>query len=239
MRFQQTKNRVLNLFDENEVRRWIDEKKYHQKRDLVETLSNGTKIFISHIGYKSTLRKGRVIYDYRVDIEKGSIRTSLSHNNIILDIYNKVLNGKLNHKLFLKHLVLSSKESDFDIEGLQKECSYIPTNPPNKLLDYFENIHKNLNKPFNRVGNESDLTFEELFYSILYISIQEDINYPIKNNFEGRRMCYSRYIETLYIFENRNRKIEEVIERSLVHKRTTFWEELNYSFLKNIKLFLW
>lgn len=151
------------------------------------------------------MKNKKIIYDYRVDIEKEDLKTALSHNNIILDIYNKMSKGGMNHKVFQKHLVQSSIDGDFNIDEVTKECSYHSVNPTIELVDYFDKVHKKLNKDFNRKGNRYDLTFEELFHSILYISVQEDINYPISENFEGRKMCFTRYIETLFLFED-NRK---------------------------------
>ena len=239
MRFEETKLKLIELFDDIKVKEWISKKEYHKERIMVEKLSNGTKIYISFIGYKTQIKNGNIVYDYRVDLEKDDLSTSLSHNNIVLDIYNKVLNGKMNHKVFLKYLVKSSTNRDFNLNEVEKNCKYNSTDPNKDLIDFFDSTHKKLNKSFNKKGNKYDLTFEELFTSILYISVQEDINYPIKKNYEGRKMCFTRYIETLYLFENNNKKLEDIIKRSLSHYRPTLWEELNYSFLKNIKLFVW
>ena len=234
MRFKETKIELINLFKEVDIKDWIEKKVFHKKRILVKELSNKTKIYISFIGYKTKVVNNKIIYDYRVDIEKNELSTSLSHTNIILDIYNKVLNGKMNHKVFMKYLGGSSFENDFELDTLNKNCLYRPVNPTKNIIDTFTEIHEKLNKSFNKSGNKYDLTFEELFNSILYISIQEDINYPINEGFEGRKMCFLRYVETLYLFENSNKSLEDVISRSLSYKRPKKWKELKHSFLKNI-----
>ena len=234
MKFKETKIKLINLFQKVDVKDWVEKKIFHKKRILVEELSNNTKIYISFIGYKTKVVNNKIIYDYRVDIEKNGLSTSLSHTNIILDIYNKVLNGKMNHKAFMKYLVNSSFESDFDLDELKKNCLYESVNPTDDLIKTFTEIHEKQDKSFNKNGNKYDLTFEELFNSILYISVQEDINYPIDKNFEGRKMCFLRYIETLYLFENSNKNLQDVISRSLSYRRPSKWKELNHSFLKNI-----
>lgn len=86
MRFKETKIELINLFKEVDIKDWIEKKVFHKKRILVKELSNKTKIYISFIGYKTKVVNNKIIYDYRVDIEKNELSTSLSHTNIILDI---------------------------------------------------------------------------------------------------------------------------------------------------------
>ena len=89
-------------------------------------------------------------------------------------------------------------------------------------------------KKLNIIGSSFDLTIEELFTSIKWIVLQEDINYPISSGFEGRKMPYSRYIEAVYTTESNGRTIENVIQRALAHFRPTQWKDMDYSFRKNI-----
>lgn len=235
MRFGQVSVDLLRSFQSiPNIIKEIEDKNYHQHSIVVEKLSNGSEISIHFVGYKSKVVDGKVVYDYRVDLNKSGLITSLSHANIICDIYNKVKYGGLNHKSFQQAIIESAKEGDFNFSDLESTYPYEQCRPNQEVIELFSSIHRKLKKGFNSIGNTNDLTFEELFKSILYISVQEDLNYPIESGFEGRRMCFARYIETLYLFEETERTLFDVLARTLSHKRQSKWKELNYSFLKKI-----
>ena len=100
----------------------------------------------------------------------------------------------------------------------------------NHLLIRVKNAHGD--KKYNPVGNSFDLTLEELFCSIKWIVLQEDINYPIP--FEGRRMPLARYLETIFITQNNSHTLEDVIKRALFHSRPTQWTDMDYLFRDQI-----
>lgn len=56
-------------------------------------------------------------------------------------------------------------------------------------------------------------TFEELTSLMFYISIQEDINYPMPR-YMGRTMCYFRYLEAVYCKVNSHHLMEDAIEKA-------------------------
>lgn len=55
--------------------------------------------------------------------------------------------------------------------------------------------------------------FEVLTDLMFYIAIQEDINYP-NDRFQGRKMCFYRYLEAIYCKVNTNHQIEEAIDKA-------------------------
>ncbi len=102
------------------------------------------------------------------------------------------------------------------------------------MIKRIDKAHKN--KDFNHEGNRWDFNFEELFFSIGWIVIQEDLNYPIEEGYEGRKMPLARYIETIYCSQNQDHELEEVIKRAILHnKRPRRWREMDYSFVNDIR----
>ena len=51
---------------------------------------------------------------------------------------------------------------------------------------------------------------------MFYIAIQEDINYP-GERFQGRKMCFYRYLEALYCKVHSNHLIEEAIDKAVAY----------------------
>ncbi len=57
-------------------------------------------------------------------------------------------------------------------------------------------------------------TFEELTSLMFYIAIQEDINYP-EAHYQGRKMCFYRYLEAVYCKVNTNHEIGEAFDKAV------------------------
>lgn len=237
MEYKKTRKKLLQLFKKNNFFGLVKIKNYHKKTEKVYTCSNASEIFVVYPGYKAKIKDGKIAsYDFRVDIEKNGVRASLSHANIIVDIYNKCSNGYVKINLLEKVLVEISQEGEFKLNKYPEVARYKPCLPPTqRLLEIVEEAHKNIGRIFNKEGNKWDLNFEELLYSIKWIVIQEDLNYPIKNGFEGRKMPFARYMEAVYCCKNDKHRISEVIERALAHHRPTKWKGMDYSFLNNVR----
>ena len=60
---------------------------------------------------------------------------------------------------------------------------------------------------------EHGFSFEKLTDLMVYIAIQEDINYP-DERFQGRKMCFYRYLEAIYCKVNNNHKISEAVKKA-------------------------
>lgn len=69
--------------------------------------------------------------------------------------------------------------------------------------EYYEDI--DFNKGFS---------FKELTDLMFYIAIQEDINYP-ELHYQGRKMCFYRYLEAIYCKNNKSHTIEEAIQKAI------------------------
>ncbi|MCM1186743.1 MAG: hypothetical protein NC251_09490 [Lachnoclostridium sp.] len=72
------------------------------------------------------------------------------------------------------------------------------------------NMHKSLNPAF-----EQGFSFEVLTDLMFYIAIQEDINYPTER-FQGRKMCFYRYLEAIYCKVHTNHQFEEAVDKATV-----------------------
>lgn len=58
--------------------------------------------------------------------------------------------------------------------------------------------------------------FNVLTDLMFYIAIQEDINYP-GSRFQGRKMCFYRYLEAIYCKVHTNHSIEEAIKKATAY----------------------
>lgn len=69
-----------------------------------------------------------------------------------------------------------------------------------------------------------ELSFGELTALMFYIAIQEDINYP-ETYYQGRKMCFFRYLEAIYCKIGKNHSLEEAVERAEARgKIPSFWQ---------------
>ena len=231
MKFIETKEYLVDLFKSNNFEEDARNNCLHTNLLEVEALSNGSKIFVSFPGYKC-IRYNEIVYDYRVDISKNEDRVTLSHANIITDLFNKVKNVGMAPMELANALIESSIESTFELDKVVNNLKYNPVKPNKDLISRVNTAHGN--KTYNQLGNSFDLTIEELFSCIKWIVIQEDINYPISSHCQGRRMPFSRYIEAVFTAQSNTHRIEEVIQRALSHFIPPEWDEINYTFALKI-----
>lgn len=73
------------------------------------------------------------------------------------------------------------------------------------------NIHTSLFQTF-----EHGFSLEKLTDLMFYIAIQEDINYP-GERFQGRKMCFYRYLEAVYCKVHTNHQIEDAVDKAIAH----------------------
>jgi hypothetical protein len=229
MNYHEAEQKLQQLFESKDYRQLIQQRSYHAHRDLIHTCSNGSKIYISYPGFKAKLgRDGKIVYDYRVDIIKSSFQASLSHVNIIIDIYNKCQHN-FDRELMRQLLIKTAREGQLDINQYSQLRSYSYQAVDQSLIRCATDAHTRLGKTYKSTANQFDLTFEELFNSIFWIVLQEDINYPMPR-YQGRKMPFSRYLEALYCFESEH-SLDEVIDRALVEGRPPIdWIDMNHSF---------
>lgn len=67
---------------------------------------------------------------------------------------------------------------------------------------------------YETVDFDNGFGFEELTGLMFYIAIQEDINYP-GIRYQGRKMCFYRYLEAIYCKVYNNHSLGEAIEKAL------------------------
>lgn len=173
-------------------------------------------LVISFPGYKTKIEKEKVTYDYRVSLNNVAI----SHANIVVDLYNKAIQLGSNSSLLTEYLFdLAINGYNYNREKYLKLNG--PFNPPSDiLLNQIQNIHTELGKNFGLNGNQNwNYSLDELTYTIMFIVLQEDINYP-PPRYLGRKMPFSRYLEAIYFAQSPNNGIfnlKDVLRRTLVH----------------------
>lgn len=230
MHYSEAEKKLQNLFESKNYILLIKQgKKYEKNKDLIYTCSNGSSIYIEYPGYKAKIVENeKIIYDYKVEISTSCFKGTLSHANIIVDIYNKCFQG-FDIKLLKQMLIRVLKEGIIDLNQYSEVKSYSCCQVDEEILRCAMNTHKTLGKSYNSNANQFEFTFEELFSSIFWIALQEDINYPMPN-YQGRKMSFSRYLETLHCFES-NHTLDEVISRALVKGHSPIdWVDMDYSF---------
>ena len=190
MEFEKAKTTITKCFDDNNFEELLKRKSKITKE--IDTCGGGSTISIRFPGYKTGYRHGKLIRDYRVDTTKGDRTFALSHVNIVVDIYNKIVNGGADPQLLTDLIIYGFEEQHTDIIGYADALRYNPVNPPPELRAHLHDIHARIPVPagkppkkYNEPGNLEDLTAGELFVSIKYIAGQEDINYPIRRNDKG------------------------------------------------------
>ena len=131
-------------------------RKYHAHNLTAEVLSDGTALTLAFPGYKSNLQlRGRPVYDYRVDICIRGEEETLSHANIIVDLFAK---GQSQPSLIpeLRRMLLNVMlEGQIDIcEGAERLRSYRCGEPPGEaVLHRAVRVHRSMGKVFNASGN--------------------------------------------------------------------------------------
>jgi hypothetical protein len=191
------------------------------------TVNRDIGITISYPGYKTDFKYGKYVYDYRVSF-KG---IAISHPSIIIDLFNKAVQLGDNYKLLEKFLIDLAKKGDaIELQNHQFICDFNFSSPDPHLLEKANVVYRRQNKLY-LIDSNRDFNFsiKELVELMSWITLQEDINYPMEKGFQGRRMPYYRYIEAVYCGKHNERNLSEVVERALAHNRPTLWSEIDYS----------
>ena len=92
-------------------------------------------------------------------------------------------------------------------------------------------IENSLEPTFDR-----GFSFEQLTDLMFYIAIQEDINYP-ERYYQGRKMCFYRYLEAIYCKIYSNHSLKEAILRAKANYIPKNWNDVGnlYDIVAQIK----
>lgn len=220
------------FFDEVDYSGLVEAGKTHSVTRVVHRCDSGAVISLCFPGYKA---HDRGTTDYRVDIEKET-QTSLSHANIILDVYSKCQSGRVDPEEMRTYLERTAEDGRDVIGDLPPSMqNYARGDPSDRdLIETVASGHP-AGDSFNRHGNQWDLDVEELTHSMFWIVLQEDINYPMPK-YEGRKMPFSRYMEAVWAaHQNDESLLKKVIKRALAKgHRPDPWPEVDYGSIANL-----
>jgi hypothetical protein len=198
--------------------------------------NHNLNLTINYPGMKSTRNKYGFVYDYRVDMNGVAI----SHANIIVDLYNKSLQLPGDTGILVNFLYDLAVNGDGYSQATHKKLSNEDfTHPSEEIINYVNTVHRNLGKVYPQTGNRNwNYSIDQLAHLIMWIVLQEDINYPMPR-LQGRRMPFYRYLETIYCAQNRNDHLHTlaiVVERALSHTQPPLWREcnINYRQIENL-----
>lgn len=253
MSYKKLRNKLIDEFEANNFIQLVKNKEKHKNSYYVPNDLN-LNLSIDYPGYKSEVVEGgsaynfqeirkvnkkynSIKYDYRVSLNNNAI----SHVNIVIDLYNKgiqLINSNKDIHILTKLIFDLFKNGDeYNRNKFLKINDFNFDSPSTTLLNTANKIHTNLQKKYNKIANQNwDYSLDELANVIIWIVLQEDINYPYKNC-EGRKMPFKRYLETLYCCKHSDKSIEEVIKRTLVENYIPKnWSQvnLNYSIIENL-----
>lgn len=193
-------------------------------------------LIINYPGMKSKQSRYGFVYDYRVDMNGIAI----SHANIIVDLYNKALQLRENTDILIDFLVdLAINGDDYARINHQRLINQPFAAPGEELINHVNIVHQQLNKVFPQAGNRQwNYSADQLAHLIMWIVLQEDINYPMPR-LQGRRMPFYRYLEAIYCAQNPDDRLytlAKVIERALSHTQPTLWTDckINYVPIRNL-----
>ena len=142
----------------------------------------------------------------------------------ILDSYKKLAIRFPGYKTtnekcdYCVYLVDGSVEKPIShVEIMQDLYNKVTKDNFNHLKQYVEDvarIGKDVKKEsYGNIDFDKGFTFQELTGLMFYIAIQEDINYP-GVRYQGRKMCFYRYLEAIYCKNNNNHTINEAFQRA-------------------------
>ena len=225
---------LLTEFNNNGYKDLLKQNNKLSQELHLATLENGTSFTAVYPGLKSGISRNKIKYDYRVDIHKQDVTVTLSHVNIIVDLYKKIHGNNGNRDDFLKMLGnLYRSGNSQPLQGISDLSHYQSSDPIGPTeIEELHRIHREIGKRYHEPGNQWDLEIEELYTAIVWIALQEDINYPQEEGYEGRRMPFKRYIEAVE-FAARNQPITLIIHRALQHNyRPKDFTDVDYSILR-------
>ena len=192
-------------------------------------------LVITYPGFKTKIEDNEIRYDFRVNFDDVPV----SHPEIILDLYNKALQQdeqtSRRWKNFLESLAVDGDEMHLEEFSDLGQITY--QKPSNQLIEKLRIELANMGKS-NLIKADSNFNFslEQLKILIIWIALQEDMNYPInRRQYEGRRMPFKRYIEALYTGVKKQNLIC-VLNRAVVkEKRFDNWPKVDYSKIDEIQ----
>lgn len=241
MLYRQAERELLTIFEQDDFSGRFERGELLSGEHVVQDDLPHATISVRYPRRKTRLdrdaRGARVrFYDYRVDITKDGQTLALSHVNILIDIFNKCLRGNVPVQAMRQFLRDVSRDEATSRAQIDILPSRPPVPPSAALLDAVAGVYADMGRTFyDRRGNQWDLEFIELALSIKWIALQEDINYPQRRGFLGRRMAFARYHEAVGCAEGHTtHHITEVVRRALEHRRQQDWADMDYSFLREI-----
>lgn len=232
MQYHENKRKLLYLFKQYQFAKLLSEKR--TETIPICKLPNGSVFALTFPGYKSGIQDKQLIYDYRLDLTADNRTVTLSHVNLIVDLYHKCKNCGVDPNKMRTYLLEAAREDIFRLKGACDELVGSNCGFPESLLDEVEAIHQEIGKRYNRAGNWRPLTIDELFVGMQWIVLQEDINYSMERGFEGRAMPFARYLEAIFVAVRPDHQLDEVIKRTLSHSVVSPWVELDYSFIHSL-----
>lgn len=225
MRYRNLKLGLIKKFRSEGFEKLFNENKVNSKTIIVK--SDDVELGVSFPGYKTKI-DGNIIkaYDYKVELNEIAI----SHVNIVVDLFNKVVQAPHLKNSMEKFLIDVANNGDkVSISKYEDLLKYNFRSPSERLKENIQKFHNIKKKKYLIEGNIRNLTLEELKILITIIVLQEDINYPIEKGYNGRKMSFYRYIEVINGIE-----LNEVISRTLSHQRPKLYTHIDYSKIESL-----
>jgi len=234
------------------------------KYATIHTTKSGALITLRYPGKKYNKKKKSPTYDFRVDCDldgklNGDMLRLPTHAAFMVDMYNKVrycgMNGDL-LRLILGYIVVTGDVTKID--EWKKILPYTPKVPRHEDVREIEKYYQKFKdgetldrhnrvipkETFNWDCSKMDWGLEELFVMIKFIAMQEDVNYPISKNFQGRKMPFARYIEGIALAQRQldvnyepkdtDSTLYDIVCSILTTERSQYDNRIDYGLIPNI-----
>ena len=229
------------------------------KKESIYTTANGALITLVYPGKKYVSTDKTPTFDFRVDCDldgvyDGEKKRLPTHAAFMIDMYNKVRYCGMDGTKLRGALAYIAVTGDISrVKEWEEPLQYTPAPPLYEDVSIIQEYYDKWKKgdvegqppeTFNWDSSQMDWGIEELFAMIKYIAMQEDVNYPISDRIQGRKMPFCRYIEGIDVAQkelNTNRKrsdldptLSSVVANILTRKKVPLDPRIDYGAIPNI-----
>ena len=135
MFYNRLEERLVKIFKDND---FIGAMRRNEEKFIPVKNKYDLDLQIKYPGYKAEIRNGKVIYDYRVDYNSIPI----SHVNVVVDLYNKIVQAPQLRELYREFLVDISRNGwGINIDKYKGLDEVKIKNPSEELLNHITVIH--------------------------------------------------------------------------------------------------
>lgn len=199
-----------------------------EKKTIIDYITHDGKIIELERDNSNLKAYCKILVNYmnnkKIIIRFPGYKTNKQHSDYCVCLDDGYEEHPISHIEIMNDLYNKTNYNNYDL--MKKYIEDVAVNGREIEFETYQDIDFNIGFNFNEL---TDLMF--------YIAIQEDINYP-DTRYQGRKMCFYRYLEAIYCKISYSHKLDEVIERATAKKYIPpKWQDVGdlYSIVSNIQ----